>query len=234
MGEVADRFANVRERAELAYRRVRGSSDGLRIVCVTKMQPLPRVLEVIEAGATDIGENYLQEAAGKGIFELRQSHEVTIRYIGRLQSNKYNAILRDFDTVDSADPKLLGRVHAAGRTGMFRAQTFLLEVNAGGEPQKAGLTIAQVRDLALAHNPALDEISGLMAVVPLEATEEVRAGMYDAVSLLFQDLTKEFGPSRIKTLSMGTSDDFELAILHGSNMIRVGTAIFGPRASGPS
>jgi len=232
MGAVADCFAEVRERAELAYRRSSGGLGKPHVVCVTKMQSFPRILEAINAGATEIGENYLQEAAGKGVFALRQSHGVTIRYIGRLQSNKYNAILRDFDTVDSADQKLLERIHGVASPRVYQTRTFLLEVNAGEELQKGGLTIAQIRELAAAHSPWLQEIAGLMAVVPLEASTEVRSRIYENVHVLFRDLARELGPSRVTTLSMGTSDDFEVAIEHGSNMIRVGTAIFGPRLPG--
>ncbi|MCE5193034.1 MAG: YggS family pyridoxal phosphate-dependent enzyme [Candidatus Cryosericum sp.] len=229
MGAIADRFAQVRERAEFAYRSASRGGGEPRIVCVTKMQSLPNILEAINAGAAEIGENYLQEAVRKGVFALRQSHRVTIRYIGRLQSNKYNAILRNFDAVDSGDQKFLEHIHAVGGVRTDQARTFLLEVNTGEEVQKGGLTIAQIRELATGHSPWLQEIAGLMAVVPLQASTEMRSRMYENVHVLFEDLAEELGPSRVTTLSMGTSDDFEVAIEHGSNMIRVGTAIFGPR-----
>jgi hypothetical protein len=193
------------------------------------MQSLQNIVEAVDAGATELGENYLQEAVRKGVFALRQERGLTIRYIGRLQSNKYNAILRDFDTVDSADPKLLERLHASPDRQNYQAHTFLLEVNAGEEKQKGGLTVAEIRELAAARSPWLQEVAGLMAVVPLEASLEERARIYESVHLLFLDLAHESGLARVTTLSMGTSDDFEVAIEHGANMIRVGTAIFGPR-----
>lgn len=229
MGAIADRFAEVRERAVSVYRRVWGGTGVPRLVCVTKMQSLQNIVEAVDAGATELGENYLQEAVRKGVFALRQERGLTIRYIGRLQSNKYNAILRDFDTVDSADPKLLERLHASPDRQNYQAHTFLLEVNAGEEIQKGGLTVAEIRELAAARSPWLQEVAGLMAVVPLEASLEERARIYESVHLLFLDLAHESGLTRVTTLSMGTSDDFEVAIEHGANMIRVGTAIFGPR-----
>lgn len=229
MGSIAERLAEVRERACLSYRRATGQPGGPHIVCVTKTQPLSRVLEAIDAGVTEIGENYLQEAIRKDVFTLRDSRGVIVRYIGRLQSNKYNAILRVFDAVDSADSKLLERLHSLEDHGGRRASTFLLEVNAGGESQKGGLTVPQIRELAAAGTPWLHEISGLMAVVPLQATSQNRAMLYQSVSVLFHELASDLGSSRVTLLSMGTSDDFELAIEHGSNMIRVGTGIFGPR-----
>ena len=230
MGSIAERLAEVRERACLSYRRAVGQPGELHIVCVTKTQPLPRILEAIDAGVTEIGENYLQEAIRKDVFALCESREVTVRYIGRLQSNKYNAILRVFDAVDSAGPEFLERLHGMQDRGAQRARTFLLEVNAGEESQKGGLTMPQIREFAAADAPWLHEVSGLMAVVPLQATMQMRAAIYQSVSILFRELASDLGSSHVTLLSMGTSDDFELAIEHGSNMIRVGTGIFGPRS----
>lgn len=234
MGAIADRLAEVRERATSVYGHVLGSSGMPRLVCVTKMQPLSSIVEAIDAGAAEIGENYLQEAVRKGVFVLRHDRGVTVRYIGRLQSNKYNAILRDFDTVDSADLKLLEHVQATHDKQDHQTHTFLLEVNAGEEAQKGGLTIAEIRELAAGRSRLLQEVEGLMAVVPLGASLEERSRIYDNVHLLFLDLVHEFGKERVTTLSMGTSDDFEVAIEHGANMIRIGSAIFGPRSVVPS
>lgn len=230
MGSIADRLAEVRERACLSYHRAAGQPGEPHIVCVTKTQPLPRILEAIDAGVTEIGENYLQEAIRKNVFTLRENYGATIRYIGRLQSNKYNAILRMFDAVDSADPELLEHLHDMQDRATQRACTFLLEVNAGEESQKGGLTMPKIRELAAADTPWLHEISGLMVVVPLQATTQMRANMYESVSVLFHELAKDLGSSHVTLLSMGTSDDFELAIERGSNMIRVGTGIFGLRS----
>lgn len=235
MGEIAERLAGVRERALFVYDRARLSSEPLRIVCVTKFQSLAHISQVLSAGATEIGENYLQEAEHKNLFSLRDdpSIRVTIRYIGRLQSNKYNAIARVFDAVDSADLPLLRKLPLIRSRGECHAKEFLLEVNAGEESQKGGLTIAQVQDLGSLRDPLLKELSGLMVVVPLEASLQTRADMYDRVRALFNDLRHDLDPLHFHLLSMGTSDDFELALEHGSNMVRIGTAIFGPRPARP-
>jgi pyridoxal phosphate enzyme (YggS family) len=230
VGEIAERFAEVRERALVSYRRAGYLPGEPRIVCVTKMQPLTRIVEVIEAGASEIGENYLQEAVRKEVFGLRQTSTVAIRYIGRLQSNKYNAILRLFDSVDSADPGILERAQDQASLIPMQAHEFLLEVNAGEEARKGGLTVRQIRELVAAQAPWLREISGLMTVVPLQATTEMRVNMYESVRELLGELARDLATTRLKVLSMGTSDDFELALEHGSTMIRVGTAIFGPRS----
>jgi pyridoxal phosphate enzyme (YggS family) len=230
VGEIAERFAEVRERALVSYRRAGNLPGEPRIVCVTKMQPLTRIVEVIEAGASEIGENYLQEAVRKEVFGLRQTSTVAIRYIGRLQSNKYNAILRLFDSVDSADPGILERAQDQASLIPMQAHEFLLEVNAGEEARKGGLTVRQIRELVAAQAPWLREISGLMTVVPLQATTEMRVNMYESVRELLGELARDLATTRLKVLSMGTSDDFELALEHGSTMIRVGTAIFGPRS----
>jgi hypothetical protein len=187
-------------------------------------------VEALDAGVAEIGENYLQEATRKDVFALCDSRGVTVRYIGRLQSNKYNAILRVFDTVDSAGPDILERLNGIQDRRVLKARTFLLEVNAGQETQKGGLTVPQIREFAAAGAPWLHDVSGLMAVVPVQATMQERATLYESVSDLFRDLARDLGSTRVRLLSMGTSDDFELAIEHGSNMIRVGTGIFGSRS----
>jgi hypothetical protein len=201
-----------------------------RIVCVTKMQPLARIVEAIEAGATELGENYVQEALRKDVFSLRESRHVAVHYIGRMQSNKYNVVLRLFDAVESADQGILERVRGQLPTAHLQAQEFLLEINAGEEEQKGGLSVEQVRRLADERPPWLSMVSGFMTVVPLQATPEMRATMYESVRDLLGELVRTAGMSHLKVLSMGTSDDYELALEHGSNMVRVGTAVFGPRS----
>jgi len=230
---VGERFIAVRDRATAAYQQATGLSAEPHVLCVTKTQPLDRILDVLEAGATEIGENYLQEAVRKDLFSLRHDWPVTIHFIGRLQSNKYNPILRLFDAVDSSDQELLERVVNHRDDPAIRASVFLLEVNAGGETQKGGLTVTEVRALAAAQVPWLRGLNGLMAVVPLAATMAERARMYDCVHELYLDLARQMGTAQFSLLSMGTSDDYELALAHGSNMVRVGTAIFGPRTSTP-
>jgi len=147
-----------------------------------------------------------------------------------MQSNKYNTMLRLFDSVDSADTAILER--AEGEMPSVRLQTreFLLQVNAGEELQKGGLSIGQVRQLAEERPTWLREVSGLMTVVPLQATIGMRVRMYESVRELLTELVRDVGLLRLQILSMGTSDDFELALEHGATMIRVGTAIFGPRS----
>ena len=203
------------------------------MLCVTKTQPLDRILDVLEAGATEIGENYLQEAVKKDVFSLRRDWSVGVHFIGRLQSNKYSPILRLFDAVDSSDQPFLEKVAERQADPAIRASTFLLEVNAGGEAQKGGLTVTEVRALADANASWLGRLNGLMAVVPLVATMSERARLYDSVHELYCNLAHQLGEAQFSLLSMGTSDDYELALAHGSNMVRVGTAIFGPRAGKP-
>lgn len=230
MGEIAERFAEVRGRALASYRRAGNLPGEPRIVCVTKMQSADRIVEAIEAGAVELGENYVQEAVRKGVLGLRGPQPVIIHYIGRMQSNKYNSILRLFDAVDSADLGILERAEDQKAGEPIRAQEFLLEVNAGDEVQKGGMSVGQIRRLAELRPPWLREIAGLMTVVPLQATIDMRARMYESVRELLAELNRDPGLSRLRVLSMGTSDDFELALEHGSTMIRVGTAVFGPRS----
>lgn len=232
MGKLAERFLAVRERAVASYRRAGNLPGEPRIVCVTKTQPLERIAEVVEAGATEIGENYVQEAIRKDVFSLRQGRDLAVHYIGHMQSNKYNAMLHLFDTIDSSDEDLLEHARTYSPAVPVHTHEFLLEINAGEEPQKTGLTLARVQKLAAESWAGFAVISGFMTVVPLQASTSIRAALYDNVWALMRALVEEHGYSQLRELSMGTSDDFEVALEHGATMIRVGTAIFGTRETG--
>jgi len=214
-----------------SYRRAGNLPGEPRIICVTKTQPLERIAEAVEAGVTEIGENYVQEAIRKDVFSLRQGRDLTVHYIGRMQSNKYNTMLHLFDAIDSSDENLLKHACARSLAVPVHTHEFLLEINAGEEPQKAGLTLARVQELAAERWEGFAAISGFMTVVPLQASTNMRAALYDDVRALMRELVEKHGYSQLRELSMGTSDDFELALEHGATMIRVGTAIFGARGT---
>jgi pyridoxal phosphate enzyme (YggS family) len=230
MGHLSDRLAAVRERALYAYSLRAGTDNGLRIVCVTKGRSLASVEEVVQAGALEIGENYLQEALKKGVFRLRDQYGILVRFIGRIQSNKLSRVMREFDALDSLEERLLSELAPATLSGEVRIKEFLLEINAGGEQQKGGITLERVRELFAGRKQPLPSfVSGFMAVVPLEATMGERTTLYESVYEVFREVQERDASPAFTILSMGTSDDYELAITCGANMVRVGTALFGPR-----
>ncbi|HEX3549941.1 MAG TPA: YggS family pyridoxal phosphate-dependent enzyme [Candidatus Elarobacter sp.] len=213
-GTVAERVATLRERVDevaAAAGRERGS---VAILAVTKTHPREAVLEALGAGIRDVGENYVQEAAAK----YDGLPPCTKHFIGHVQTNKAKAIARLFDVVQSVDRIEAGIALAKASRDAGRPLRVLVQVNVspterfGAAPADATALAARLRDEGLA-------VDGVMAIGPL-------AGDVDAAFAAARDAFERVGGS---TLSLGMSDDWERAVRHGSTMVRLGTAIFGPR-----
>ncbi len=223
-GDLAARVASVRERVAAACSRGRRMPDGVRVVAVAKRMPAALVREAATAGIDIIGENYLQEAQAKRD-ELADVPRIEWHFIGRVQRNKA-ARLADFALVHSiAD---LGIATALDRAAAARALrvSVLLQVNLSGETTKDGATAADLPKLledirGLAHL----RVVGLMTMPPPLPAEEVRP-MFAALRELRD---RQEASVELRELSMGMSADFEVAIEEGASLVRVGTAIFGPR-----
>jgi pyridoxal phosphate enzyme (YggS family) len=207
---VADLRRRVDERTTAA-RRALGS---VTILGVTKMQPRETVLAAIAAGLTDIGENYLQEARTKYVgLPAVQTH-----FIGHVQTNKARAIAALFDVVQSVDRLESGLALAKVAQATGKPLRALVQVNIspadrfGIAPAQAPALARRLRDEGLA-------IDGVMAIGPLEGSVD------DAFALA----ADTFGAVGGTMLSLGMSGDWERAIAHGSTMIRIGSALFGPR-----
>lgn len=204
--------------AAACMRAGRPRSD-VRLIAVTKTFPASDVGLAIAAGMTDIGENKVQEARDK---KPLVSGGARWHLIGHLQSNKAKDAVRLFDvihTVDSVD--LAGRI-ARLAEGEGKRQDILVQVNVGEEAQKSGIEPADVPGLvrAIAALPSL-HLAGLMAIPPFLEAEAMRP-YFRKLRALRDDLG-------LTELSMGMTDDFEVAIEEGATMIRVGRAIFGAR-----
>ncbi|MEO8458538.1 MAG: YggS family pyridoxal phosphate-dependent enzyme [Chloroflexota bacterium] len=216
---VADRIAEVRERIAAACARANRSPSGVTLIAVTKGHRPEAVRLAIAAGITDIGENRLQEAEAKRE-ALGATPGVTWHMIGHLQSNKVKAAIDLFDTIHSVDS-----IHLAeeiSRRAPVPVPAFL-EVNVAGERTKSGFAPA---DLAAAHETIAAmpniELRGLMTVAPI-------AGSPETVRPIFRRLASEASALNLTQLSMGMTEDFEVAIEEGATHIRLGRAIFGDR-----
>jgi len=224
--DIASTAARVRERIAAAAGRVARRAEDIVLVAASKGVPPDRIAVAARAGIADFGENYVQEAQPK---IAAVGRGVRWHLIGHLQTNKAKPAVALFDVVQTVDSERLGleldrRARAAGR-----CLTVLLEVNTSGEPTKFGVQPEHAMRLAevAAGLEGLD-LKGLMTMGRLGASpDEARRGF-----ALLRDLAERVGrqlPGAMAWLSMGMSDDFEVAIEEGSNMVRVGTAIFGPR-----
>ena len=221
MSTVAERLTRVQESVDAARARSH-HRQAVQLVGVSKRQPLEKLREALTAGLLDFGENYAQE--------LREKTEAlpdTVRwhFIGPLQSNKVK-LVAGAHLVHSIDrPKLLDKLEAQGVP-----QAVLVQVNIAGEPQKAGIAPAELPAL-LDRFADLDHVRcrGLM-LIPPQGDPEATRPHFAALRTLRDDLAKTARPNvDLEQLSMGMSSDFEVAIEEGATLIRVGTAIFGPR-----
>lgn len=229
MKSVAEGLAMVHDRIARAARAVGREPSDIRLVAVSKTRPAEAVREAYAIGQRDFGENYAQELAEKAD-ALLDLHDLAWHFIGHLQTNKAKVVARVAHMVQSIDTPALARElgKRAAKEGAGDARErlpVLVEVNVGGEPQKHGVTPAALGALldAVEAEPAL-RLRGLMTMPPNDL-EGARRSFEALVSL--QNL--HGGRARLPDLSMGMSDDLEVAIACGATIVRVGSAIFGER-----
>jgi len=228
MIDVAGNWRRVCDQAASAAARTGRDPLGVRIVAVSKTKPIELIEQAIAAGAADIGENYVQEAAEK-IGRIRTP--VTWHMIGHLQRNKAARAVELFDVIHTLDSLPLAA--ALARRGAERGKPVyvLIEVNMGGEMSKSGVAPAAVDELlaALAEEPWL-LIDGLMTVPPPAASAEAVRPHFRALRELRDRLRRNAAANApLRELSMGMTDDFMVAIEEGATLVRVGRAIFGER-----
>ncbi len=224
----------VRRRAADAALSCGRNPDAVRILAVSKTQPPERVVEAIEAGVAVVGENRVQEAQRKRA-EMAPAVARRVRWhlIGKLQRNKARIVPGLFDVVESVDSAALARElnRRVGEAGCGPLDV-LIQVNTGEESQKGGVRPADAVALAREAS-AFDSLRvvGFMCIPPLgRSAEESRP--HFALLRELRDEARDGGLPCVRELSMGMSSDFEVAIAEGATLVRVGTAIFGPRRAG--
>jgi PLP dependent protein len=204
-----------------AAKRAGRDPDGITVVAVTKNQPFERVVEAYEAGHRDFGENRAQDMAEKA--ELLPG-DVRWHFIGPLQTNKVRLVRPSTALLHSMDRESLA---SAWLKGSGLPPPVLIQVNLGDEPQKFGVSEEALPAL-VEHVARLGiEVRGLMAIPPIPGSPEDSRPYFRSLRRL-GDLVRAEHPDAGE-LSMGMSDDFEVAIEEGASIIRVGRAIFGPR-----
>lgn len=209
--------------AEKAAGRIPGI---VQLIAVSKTRTANEVRNAVTAGAHHIGENYLQEALDKQA-EL-QGEDITWHFIGPIQSNKTNAIANHFDWVHSVDRLKIARRLNDQREADKAPLNVCIQVNVSNEDTKSGISLEELPALAAQIN-ALPNLAlrGLMAIPsPTQPETELSADFKRMQQCL--DSLNQSGLS-LDTLSMGMSGDLETAVSAGSTMVRIGTAIFGPR-----
>ena len=226
---IAENVARVRDRINEAA--VKAGRDGAEVLLVaaTKQNDADRVREAVLAGVDVCGENRVQEMLEK--LDAGAYTGAPLHLIGHLQKNKVRQVVGKADMIESADSIELVRLIDRRARELGIVQDILAEVNIGREPSKTGMLPEMLDDfMAQAAELGHIRVRGLMAIPPAGLSEADSRRSFAAMRRLFIDIkTKKYDNGIMDFLSMGMSADFEAAIAEGSNMVRVGTAIFGAR-----
>jgi pyridoxal phosphate enzyme (YggS family) len=204
-----------------------GRSPGdVHLLAVSKKQPLDKIIAAADAGQRDFGENIVREGIEK-VTELAQ-RGLCWHFIGHLQSNKTRVVAEHFDWVHSVDKMKTARRLSEQRPESLGELNICIQVNIDDEASKSGAAPEDVRDLAraIATMPRL-RLRGLMCLPAIRGTFEEQRVPFARTRELAESLARD--GLDMDTLSMGMSDDFRAAIMEGATMVRIGTAVFGPR-----
>jgi len=225
---LTDRITEVRDQIETACVRAGRSVDTVQLVAVTKNHPREVVCEAIEAGVRVFGENRVQEAVQKyqGLLDGIQLH-----LIGHLQTNKARFVPGVFSWVESIDSVRVAEAISRRLSGLESTCSVLLQYNSSGEESKSGFdepnelleAAEQIRGL-----PGIS-VRGVMTIGPFTEDKARIARAFEQTRLLCDRMRAQLPGAAIDTLSMGMTDDLEIAISEGSTEVRIGTAIFGSR-----
>jgi hypothetical protein len=221
MRSIHDNLQAVRERIARAATAAGRDPGTVALLAVSKTHPAALIEQALAAGQRAFGENYVQEALEK--MDALAGRGIEWHLVGPLQSNKTKLVAARFDWVHSVESEKVARRLSGQRPGGLAPLNVLIQVNVSGEASKSGVAPASVAALAreISRMPHL-RLRGLMAI-PEPGADRSR---YRDLRALFEGLRSESG---FDTLSVGMSDDLELAIAEGATMVRIGTAIFGQR-----
>ncbi|MDE0313506.1 MAG: YggS family pyridoxal phosphate-dependent enzyme [Candidatus Poribacteria bacterium] len=233
MNWIAENLASVKERMAAAAERSGRSPDSIKLVPVTKGRSISEIQSLLAAGATDIGENRIQEAQQKydpihSFLAASNTLKCDWHLIGHLQRNKVKSALEIFSLIHSVDSlRLLAEI--SRRTEVLKKQTdILIQINTTGEESKFGLDSEDVFDFmekSLSYSSV--RIVGLMTMGVLSPSPETNRPAFALLRTLSDRIKTEKYPGiTMQYLSMGMTDDFEVAIEEGANLVRIGRAIF--------
>ena len=223
--EMESRVARIRQELEEA---AAGRYPVPKLIAVTKTHSAEEILPLADMGITDIGENRVQELLTK-LPELKERFQIHL--IGRLQRNKVKQIAGEVCMIQSVDSEPLAREIHNRALAAGRRMPVLVEISPAGEEQKGGVPFDETETFLKQIAPLEGiEIRGLMAVMPLTEDRDYLDGLFARTRGLFDRIRdKNLTGIAMEELSMGMSGDYTLAAAHGATMVRVGSAIFGPR-----
>lgn len=238
---IAQRLADVLNRIASSCAHHHISPARIALIAVSKTFPIEAILQAHKAGQRDFGENYVQEGLEKisALADIRK--ELTWHFIGPLQSNKTKDVAEHFDWMHTIEREKIAKRLSEQRPNHQPPLQVCIQVNVSGESSKSGVSPQEAKALALevAHLPGL-ELRGLMAIPEPDETPEAQQRPFAQLRRLAAEIRAALPPqkaARFDVLSMGMSADLESAIAESSDefttLVRVGSAIFGPRPAKP-
>lgn len=224
IAENIDRLSDRLRRLERQYDR---SAASVKLLAVSKRHPVESIIAANEAGIADFGENYLQEALDK--IQQLSSLRVNWHFIGPIQSNKTKAIAENFQWVHSVDRIKIAQRLSDQRDPSSAKLNICVQIKLSDETSKSGVELSEAEALcdSVEALPNL-QLRGLMAIPAALLDLESQRLAFRALAQEYSRLKPRY--AQLDTLSMGMSNDFEAAVAEGSTLIRIGTAIFGPRS----
>ena len=205
--------------------------EKITLVAVSKSQNFNKIIEAFDVGVLNFGENYLQEALDKK--KQLEKFPIQWHFLGPIQSNKCKLIAENFSWVHSVDRIKVMKLLNDNRPSNLPPLNICIQINTSGEETKSGIPIKDVKAYLIELIQALKELPklklrGIMSIPSNTKDTKQVIDEFKAMHILYSELKNEI--ATIDTLSMGMSSDFKLAIEYGSNLVRIGTAIFGARA----
>ena len=225
---IKKQLEEVRKHIEDACRRAGRNPEEVTLIAVSKTKPVPMLMEAYDAGARDFGENKVQEILNK---KPELPEDIRWHMIGHLQRNKVKYIIDKAELIHSVDSLRLARTISEEAQKHQCTAHILLEVNVAEEESKFGMTVEEAPKLAeeIAALPNI-QIEGLMTIAPFVENPEENRPVFQKLRKLSVDIReKNINNVTMAVLSMGMTNDYEVAIEEGATMVRVGTAIFGER-----
>ena len=228
---IAENLSEVRERISQAILKSKRIPDAIRLVVVSKQVGISQIEEARTAGAAIFGENKIQEAVSK-VDEIG-NEEISWHFIGHLQKNKVKFLDERFDLIHSVDSFELAEKIAKQCQSENRVQSVLLQVNVSGETAKFGMEPVELEKQVMAFSRLQGiKVEGLMTIPPFDPDPENSRKHFSRLREL-RDQCEKQNSLTLSELSMGMTNDFEVAIEEGATLVRVGTAIFGSRRDTP-
>ena len=227
---IAERFKEVKKRVDDAALRSGRDPEDIKLVAVTKTHPASEINEAIAAGATDIGENRVQEILEK----IDDVSTVRWHLIGHLQTNKVRQVIDKVVMIHSVDSLKLAREIDKRAAAAGLKMDVLIEINSAMEETKSGIAASDLKQLVTDITAECENVRvcGIMCIPPIAADPEDSRPYFKEAAELFEDMKSwQLPPERFAPteLSMGMSGDFEVAVEEGATIVRVGSSIFGPR-----